>query len=64
MQCLKECKGKSARSIARSYKTKSGKCLVKNYELYGVKKLLYDELVNLRLISGIKPATFRTYFYK
>ena len=61
---LKECKGKSAKSIARSYKTRSGKGLVKNYEQYRVKKLLYDELVNLRLISDIKPATFRTYFYK
>ena len=61
---LKECKGKSAKSIAWSYKTRSGKGLVKHYKQYGVKKTLYDELVNSRLISGIKPATFRTYFYK
>lgn len=61
---LKECKGKPAKSIAWSYKTRSGKGLVKHYKQYGVKKTLYDELVNSRLISGIKPATFRTYFYK
>lgn len=61
---LMECKGKSAISIARLYKTRSGKGLVKHYKQYKVKKSLYDELVNLRLISDIKPATFRTYFYK